>query len=760
MFYKKIFLFFFIFFSLLTKAQVLNDTVKFLYGSNTTKMFNQNIVNTSKLTYYHKDSIFIYKTDSIMFLADSLLTDSMKLVKNRIIAFDTLSSFKKDSIITVFKNRNYRNEYNYFKIDTNISDVHNYNYIYKNNNIYQNLGLLGTASKPVFYIKNNELGIKNGFTTFDTYFTEPKTLNYFNTRSSYTRFEYLANTGDENRVFAEFARNVNRFWNVGFSYQRLNSNKQFGKSGRSNDALASNQDFKIFTSGKSKNERYHFMGSFTYFVHKQNEQGGMDRFNPKAGTDVDPNLRDNAVPANIAGWSGRLSSQQARLEPARIDGSIYNRDRRIVWHFYHQYDLLKEGKLSIFHEFDHRNQRIRYQDPFAANAVSIVQQTGEENSDTAYFYPTNKKTKAIDFNNQFINILQKVGAKTQFKNIVATAYLKYNKTQHSSDFLGHLRGFEIFTRPLASSKFMFLNGDTVAMHNITQNYVGGEVSFLLNDNESFLKLKAEHILSLGYENSTTFAPKNVGERLFSFDFKYKYFFNIGISTIRNAPTMQQYYINNYMYNWENNDFKGINNTQFYIQSDYKFLRFLNSNFKFTSDLLQNYVYFDTLALPKQSNKDVFLHSLEVNLSTNKRGFNFESFNRFTFKKDLENVYRVPAFITSLKIFYRIAPLKKKGKQQILIGIDVKYRNSYFGDAYRPELSLFHLQNEFNLKDMFLIDAFISVKIKNTRVFARMNQINAFMPGSFFQNNGYFVSPLYPSVRPFLNIGFSWMLFDN
>ncbi len=742
-----------------TYAQVVNDTVKFLYGTHTTKLFDQNGVNASKLRYYKKDTVFIPATDGIMLLADSLLTDSMRLVKKRIIGFDTLTKFKKDSILLAYKNRSYRNEYNYFKIDTNVSDIHNYNYIFVKNNIFQNLGMLGTASKPVFYISPVELGVKNGFTIYDHYFTEPKTMHYFNTRSSYTKFEYLANTGDENRIFAEFARNINRFWNVGFSYQRLNSNKQFGKSGRTNDALASNQDFKIFTSGKSKNERYHFMGSFTYFVHKQNEQGGLDRINAKSGPDESPILFDNRVPTNIGGWGGKLLSQQARIEPARIDGSIYSRDRRIVWHFYQQYDALKEGKLSFFHEFDHRNQRIRYQDPFAANAFSVNTIKNPSLEDTLFFYPTKKQTSAIDFGSQFITISQKLGVKTQLQNLVAVAYFKNHKNMYSS-VLGAIKGIEIVTNPIETANFFFFRGDSMPVHRTNQNFVGVDLAYYINDSYSVIRLKAEQVVGFSYQSETNLIPKNVGERLLSVSYNYKYFFETGASTLRHSPTFQQLYVQNGLYSWANNHFRGINSTQFYIKSDYKFLKTTKTSLKLSSDLIQDYVYFDTEATPQQAKKAIQLYSLEINLATEKRGFNVENFTRITLKNDPDNLYRVPVFFSSNKFYYRIAPLKKRGKQQILIGIDIRYRSQYKGDAYRPELSTFYLQNDFNLKDMFLVDAFINFKIKNTRVFGRMNQINAFFPGDFFQNNGYYISPYYPSARPFLNIGFSWMLYDN
>jgi hypothetical protein len=80
----------------------------------------------------------------------------------------------------------------------------------------------------------------------------------------------------------------------------------------------------------------------------------------------------------------------------------------------------------------------------------------------------------------------------------------------------------------------------------------------------------------------------------------------------------------------------------------------------------------------------------------------------------------------------------------------------------PAISQFYLQNNFLLNDYILIDLFINVKIRNARLFARMNQINSFFgtnAPNIISSSGYYISPGYVAPSNFLTFGVTWMLFD-
>lgn len=743
---KRIYSFYLLVFCTFTiEAQIVNDTVKFLFGTNTTKLFTQETVYGSRIRYYNKDTVFRPNASYLLAINDSLLNDSLLKIKRQVYKYDTLNIKKRDSLELAFKKRFYRSEYTYTKLDTGLTNFHNYNYLYINDNIHQNLGLIGTASKPVFFVRPTELGYQTGFDAFDLYLKEPKTMPYYNSRSAVTRFDYMANSGDENRIYAELNRNITKNWNVGFSYQRINSNKQFAKSGRDNNNLIGNQDFKLYTSGKSKNERYHFMGSFTYFVTKQNEQGGMISTNPFSSTNN--TINQNAPPQDVGSWQSNLLSEKSYLEPARTQGSIYSRDRRIIWHFYQQYDLVKQGKLSFFHEFNHRNQKIRYADP--------INSSSSRNN----FYPEGKDTSKIFFNTEYLTISNKIGLKTMFNNFVVLGFIKHRKVQQANN----LDVLSAFGNPFKNFDGFFLSGNSKSSNLVDfhETYLGGEIGFTLPDSLSEIRIRAEKLLLVSNIGTKQFNAINNNEYLLDFYFKYKHFAEIGFTNLLTSPSLKNSYINHNNFSWNydgNNGFKPQVTLSAYIKTNYRFSRVIYSKFKFSSDLIANYMYLDTAISPKQAQNSIWLNSFDVTLGTDRRGFNFDFFGKLNLKVDLDNVYRQPVFYGSAKVFYKIVPAKKRGNQQFMIGLDFHYRTSYYGDAYMPAIAAFYLQNDFNLQNVHLLDAFVNVKLKNARVFARYNQINTFF-GNLIEPNGYYVTPFYPSVRPFLSFGFTWYLFE-
>ncbi|MDX2189836.1 MAG: putative porin [Bacteroidota bacterium] len=775
----------------LANSQIVNDSAKQVYGTNTTKIFTQNTIYRNELKYFKKDTLFArqlpllksslpldfgIKLDTAtkkvekekINVSDSITTDSTNRKKNKNIIKPIINLLLPDSLTPQqkYRRRFYKNEYRYIKPDTSMSDIHNYNYIFIKRNIYQNQGVIGTPSKAVFYNQPTELGYQSGFNAYDVYYTRPEDLKYYNTRSPYTRVYYLANTGDENNITFDINRNIYRNWNMGVYYQRINSNKIYGQTDRANNFLAQNQDFKIYTSFKSNNERYHLLANFNYFVSKTNEQGGLIMAGSKkrGSRAANDSATQNRLPSNMNAANAWLVAAGSKLEPYRNDGSIYSRDRRVAYHLYHQYDIIRHGKLSVFHEFQRKNQKFTYEDP------AIKTNANYDSLGNAFYRNAYKSKDSTYYNNQFLMISNKVGLKTATEFLDIIVFGRQRKV-FAGDNLYVIQAKELTDAKAYDAFFSF---DPNSKLRLTETYAGGEIIFKPS-NSLKVHLKGEGMIA--FQNSSisdTYKNnfKGLGDHNFGIDIQYKNLL-FGYNQILTSPNIIMNYMDHNNFRWNKEFAPTVSNTFYGV---YKTLIAKKFDFEISPRITSiiNHVYYETdLLVPKQVNdkNGIYISSVDFLFHPYIGPFHAEIFGKYTLGRFLigdiyyntaADVIRFPTLYANSKLYALYSPKKKKGRIQFMFGLDFHYRSSYNGDAYMPATGQFYVQNNFTLKDYVLVDFYINARVKNALVFTRVNQLNSIIgqqANSPIGSNGYYVSPGYPSSRLFLSIGFQWLLFD-
>ena len=70
-------------------------------------------------------------------------------------------------------------------IDTTIRNFHRYNYVQAHQNLYQDLGNIGTSITPIFYQVPDIIGVTSGFNSYNLYWDEEQ-IRYFDTKSPYS----------------------------------------------------------------------------------------------------------------------------------------------------------------------------------------------------------------------------------------------------------------------------------------------------------------------------------------------------------------------------------------------------------------------------------------------------------------------------------------------------------------------------------------------------------------------------------------------
>jgi len=117
------------------------------------------------------------------------------------------------------------NKKTYRPLDTAVNNFHRWTMVQRHNNQYQDLGNMGTALNPIFPIAPSTIGLTPGFRAYAPYFenTEPR---YYDTKSPFTRIYVVWGGSGRAMTHIEFSRNINSRWNFGFNYRPILVEKQ------------------------------------------------------------------------------------------------------------------------------------------------------------------------------------------------------------------------------------------------------------------------------------------------------------------------------------------------------------------------------------------------------------------------------------------------------------------------------------------------------------------------------------------------------
>ena len=234
-----------------------------------------------------------------------------------------------------------RNRIRKFEGDTSLNNFHYFEPVAKSGWMYQDLGNVGSAAKPIFYQLPSMIGTMSGFQAYDPYYYGPDSMRYFDTKSPYTQMNAFFGGGNRNMLDLVFARNVNSRWNIGFNLKTIRARKTLNPNAR-DDNLTEQNAYALHTNYKSKNGKYFLLGSFSRMRHLVNEQGGI----------ISPDIDSTS------------------LLFAYEDAKVWLRDSRAVdlrqdYHLYHEYELVKGWQ--VYHIFDRRKQEVTFSAPLTTS---------------------------------------------------------------------------------------------------------------------------------------------------------------------------------------------------------------------------------------------------------------------------------------------------------------------------------------------------------------------------------------------------------
>jgi hypothetical protein len=166
------------------------------------------------------------------------------------------------------------NRYNLRNIDTLVTGFHQFNYVNDAENMYQDLGNIGTAIRPVFYQPPSVIGAQSGFDAYRFYYTEAEEIELYDTKSPYTLLNVALGGGGRSLTNVKHSRNITPYWNAGFHFRRMTAEKQVNSTGRGDRQTVSTA-YHLHTHYRSPNDKYTGIFTLSRLNHEVEENGGL-----------------------------------------------------------------------------------------------------------------------------------------------------------------------------------------------------------------------------------------------------------------------------------------------------------------------------------------------------------------------------------------------------------------------------------------------------------------------------------------------------
>lgn len=208
--------------------------------------------------------------------------------------------------------------------------------------------------------------------------------------------------------------------------------------------------------------------------------------------------------------------------------------------------------------------------------------------------------------------------------------------------------------------------------------------------------------------------------------------------------MQQHYFG-FAYRWDNS-FKDIGSINFGVYAD---VPKLFSAFTVNYSIFDNYIFYDSTALPFQETKA--FQSIQFQLKQHfKFGyFYLDNFFQIQLLSDFKKNFPVYASNHSFYFMHNLF----KSALIIQTGVDVWYASDYYGYGYNIVNGQFYLQDNTKLDFTPVVDVFINFDIKALRFFLKFDNLSM----GFF-DRGYYEAPRYPMQDRTFKIGINWQLY--
>ena len=588
----------------------------------------------------------------------------------------------------------------------------------------QDLGAVGTASRPLLYQPNLELGARFGRNVFDKYARSATTVPYYDSRSPYSFFRVVQSGAGEQVFEISYSRSLKKNFSIGVAYERIASNKMLAVI-RSRDGLVEHSNLLLFGRYQNENERYHLLFNISNARHRGLEQGGIW---PLTTTTIGPDGEQIISGENRPQELFRYAQQRVYLTKAA------NNEDRDELYLTQTYRLLGRG-LTVYHTFDAKRQYNSYSD-LELKAVG---------ADGA-FYPSRR-------NNSLTATIDRA---------------QYSQVENTVGVLGRTKMVEY--RLYARDRIASLSSQTLQSTATATNLALGEAAPTRNFNEVFLGGTA------AFNYRTIYAVETAGElHALSVGSPYQsypeYWLRAAIRTgplsaealqSSYSPTLtQQEFVGNH-YEWHHlaGSATAFNNntttSQLTVRLRLKLPKLgslTEHHFEASGGgvILNNLVYYNTQGEPAQISdaRNLLIGFARHQVKIGRVGFDNQA--TYTRGGDVEGL-RIPGLVTNSRVYYESYIFRKALFSQV--GAEMYYQSRFRAYNYSPSTQQFYQQDHFTIRNYPVVDVFFVADIKTVSIFLKAAYVN-----QGILDNGYFTTPYYTGYPRRFQLGVKWNFFN-
>ena len=631
-------------------------------------------------------------------------------------------------------------------VDTSLVKLPQARFWMHDSTFQQDLGTVGSASRPLLYQPNLQLGARLGRNVFDKYARESSDIPYYDSRSPYSFFRILQSTSGEQVFEISYSRSLKKNFSVGAAYERIASNKIIGTTSGAvgGVGLVEHSNLLFFTRYQSENGRYRLLANVNTGRQRAVEQGGVWPRTTETETDA----------ANYPGNLFNYSSERVYLAQAQ------NTENRDQFHLFHSYRLLGRG-LTAYHVLDFRHQYNNYSDgaiPYDVNGKLLFYPgVGLDAADTTY----RTRTVTLDRTDykQVENTFGLLGHTSALGN-TAVEYRVYGRLRNASLVAYSDRAYIIPPTTPSGVPTAATTLERVKDRTYGEGFAGGTAAFNYHNTYAvevagelklpgFSQLKAGPLAAI--QSSEYWLRGTVRTGPLSGD--------VLLASYSPTLTQREFTGNHYLWNKVDGDgkplFKNTSTQQFTGRLRQALPGFADHLFEASASVvnLVNYVYYGQDGTPAQlsTTKQLLIGSARHRVRFGRFGFD----NQGTYTYGAENegaALRIPALVTESRAYYQSYIFGKAMFTQV--GLEFYYQSRFRGYNYSPSTQQFYLQDDFTIRNYGVASAFFAADIKTVSVFLKVPYLNQGLDGQ-----GYFASPFYPAYPRRLQFGLNWKFFN-
>jgi Putative porin len=581
---------------------------------------------------------------------------------SQIVDDSTKNVYGPKTTLWITENDIYLNKKNYQPLDTAIQDYHRWTFIQRLNNFYQDLGNVGTSLNPIFPQAPVTIGATPGYATYAPYFdlAEPR---YFDSKSPYTRILLVWGGDGRARSHIEFTRNINPRWNFGFNYRPTLVDKQVQRVGKGDRQTISHY-YDLYTSYKSKNERYQLLASYRRIRHRVFENGGILL----------------SFDTTFAGYFDENVSSY--LSAARSE------ELRNVVHLFHQYQLA--SPFQLYHKADFTRQ---------SNLFSYLK--SQEANYNAFYGYTNPdsdiNTDTVSDGTRFNTIVNEFGIKGKAAFFYYSLYYKLRFYNTSNKYLDNL------ALPYDKSR--------------AENYLGGQIAFRF-DSLSELSGQAEYLLDGNYrlhaQLRTPWLDATGTSSLVKPGFlpqAYRGSHHQWINSFNDPFTNQL------------SAFLKVKWGRLFISPGATYTALSNYVYYKTNDKVNEPT---VVAAQSGGNQQLFVPELRMSLRFFRHVYLRPQVLYTSVLNNDDGALQIPKWFANAQLAYE--NMLFKGNLQVQIGVDAHWRSEYLALDYDPAIQQYFVQNSTRARAFPLVDVFFNGKFKRGRFFVKYHNLQQVISG--------------------------------